>query len=234
MNFTISKKFFDKSKLYETKNYKIYSFLNFKKIKFERICVINIIENNFTFLHSIRFYFFMEDALLSNNLSALEWFKNSGYELKHNVDVLNACMHENIEILEWFKRNNLKIKLSIACFSYPISYGNIEFLEWFKQNNYLKNKKIYIDTSIECGKIECLDWFKSIGFKIKYNYSALIDAYNYNHIFSNSKNNFYLFYAWLKKNNYKHKNYKKMIKICRCKYIEFKTKNKYLKGYNKN
>ena len=148
----------------------------------------------------------MEDALLSNNLSALEWFKNSGYELKHNVDVLNACMNKNMEILKWFK-----------------------------QNNYLKNIKTHTDTAIEYGKIKCLDWFKSIGFKIKYNYSALIDAYNYNRrvdIFS--KNNFYLFYAWLKKNNYKHKNYKKMIKICKCKYIEFKTKNKYLKGYNKN
>ena len=112
---------------------------------------------------------------------------------------------------------------------------NIEILKWFKQNNYLKNIKTHTDTAIEYGKIKCLDWFKSIGFKIKYNYSALIDAYNYNRrvdIFS--KNNFYLFYAWLKKNNYKHKNYKKMIKICKCKYIEFKTKNKYLKGYNKN
>ena len=49
MNFIISKKLFDTSKIYETKNYKIYSFLNFKKIKFERICVINIVENNFTF-----------------------------------------------------------------------------------------------------------------------------------------------------------------------------------------
>lgn len=207
MDFIISKKLFDTLTIYETKNYKIYSFLNFKKIKFRRICVINIVDNYFMFLHSIRFDFFMDDACFSNNLSALEWFKKTGYELKYNFYVFtNACMNENIEILKWFK-----------------------------QNNYLKNIKTHTDTAIEYGKIKCLDWFKSIGFKIKYNYSALIDAYNYNRrvdIFS--KNNFYLFYAWLKKNNYKHKNYKKIIKICKCKYIEFKTKNKYLKGYNKN
>jgi hypothetical protein len=134
---------------------------------------------------------------------------------------------------------------------YASKYGHVEVLEWFKNSGYeFKYSAYAITAASENGHIQVLEWFKNSGYKFKYNVWAIIWASGYGHIqvlewFKNSGYKFKYLKRALTTNFIRilkfygnHINIKKLIKwskkIIFIKTIKFKTRNKYLKGYQKN
>jgi hypothetical protein len=100
------------------------------------------------------------------------------------------------------------------------------------------NKVLYVNDIINqvCryGHVQVLEWFKNSGYEFKYDCNALYYAFENKH---------YKIIKWFIKNT----KTKKLIKISRFlkiyvinfynvfkKILKFKTKNNYIKGYNKN
>ena len=97
------------------------------------------------------------------------------------------------------------------------------FLIYYKLKYSRMDEDAIMDAS-KNGDFKFLEWFKNSGYKFKYDKLAIIDA---------SRNGHIQVLEWFK--NYC--NIKKIIKILGSyhnKTIKFKTKNNYIKGYNKN
>jgi hypothetical protein len=84
-------------------------------------------------------------------------------------------------------------------------------------------KNDIINNACHYGHIQVLEWFKNSGYEFKYDKWAFYYASYYNHI---------QILKW-----FKNRNVKKVIKWTHHKFnntFKYKTKNNYIKGYNKN
>jgi hypothetical protein len=138
--------------------------------------------------------------------------KIQSFDILHKTD-LNIFMVENNKVL--YKNNIIRN----ACHN-----GHIQILEWFKNSGYeFKYDECAIDWASYKGHIQILEWFKNSGYEFKYDSWAIIWA---------SENGHIIILDW-----FKNRNVKKVIKWSKHKFnktIKFKTKNNYIKGYNKN
>jgi hypothetical protein len=203
-------------------NYKIQSFnilhktdLNIHIVKYNRVLYSKNIINN---------------ACKYGHEKVLEWFKNSGYEFKYDVDAINfAASNGNVNVLEWFKNSGYEFKYDEVAIYYASSYGYIDILEWFKNSDYeFKYDTRAIDYASKNGQIQVLEWFINSGYKLKYNIYVLKTRYiKILKFYSNHIN--------IKK-LIKFKTYNMFIKTANIfiKTIKFKTHNRYIKGYQKN
>ena len=93
------------------------------------------------------------------------------------------------------------------------------------KNNKVLYKNNIIKTACFYGHVQVLEWLKNSGYEFKYNKYAINEACYNEHI---------KILEWFIKNH----NVKKVIKWSKpLKFlitIKFKTKNNYIKGYNKN
>jgi hypothetical protein len=138
-----------------------------------------------------------------------------------NNIIINAMKYKHIQVIEWYKKSGLE-------FNYNVLKNKGYQYEFYYMNPY----KYYCDGIIKIRfyvinkDIEFLKSHKKLGFKILFKYYAVENACYYENI---KALNFFIFIS----------NIKKIIKISNTKYkiisqLKFKTKNKYLKGYNKN
>jgi hypothetical protein len=157
------------------------------------------------------------------HIQVLEWFKNSGYNFEYDVYSINyASWKGHIQVLEWFKNSGYKFKYDENAITMASRNENIHILDWFKNSGYeFKYNENAVNSASSIGDIQVLEWFKKSGYKFKYN----------KHAFKTKYNIIFKFYSY-------HANIKKVIKwskpIIFIKTIKYKTKNKYIKGYNKN
>jgi hypothetical protein len=80
----------------------------------------------------------INNASKYGHIKVLEWFKNSGYELKYNNDaIISACGSGHIQVLEWFKNFGYKFKYNWT------SLDDLDLddrdLEWFINSGYKFN-----------------------------------------------------------------------------------------------
>ena len=149
-----------------------------------------------------------------------------------NDIIINSAKYGQIEVLRWhLKSYNIEIyryvELQYEIFITASSYGHVNIIEWLKNIKF--NKDIYIPYQDICryalhnGHVQILGWLYNEG-KLKYT-KKLFDTCFYKIL------NFFLNIIKIKKVIKWHnasKSYKFLITI------KFKTKNNYIKGYNKN
>jgi hypothetical protein len=149
---------------------------------------------------------------MNGHIQVLEWFKNSGYEFKYNFYAIShAAMHGHIQVLNWFKNSG-----------YEINYS--EVLDWFKNSGY--------DNPV---------WAINFAFYYKHNQVLELLKNNFNvKKFIKSSNSDY--------NTIKNRTVSLIMSACfssvkknittsnsdYIKTIKYKTKNNYMKSYNKN
>jgi hypothetical protein len=182
---------------------------------------IFIVENN----KVLYMNFIVYNASSHGHVQVLEWFKNSGYEFIDCLEGIEiAASYGNINVLEWFKNYNIQNFDNLKNIIHTISHsGSINTIEWFVKSGfkipYDKNCSYYASTY---ANIKLLEWFKNNGYPLKYDKSALLYCFNKKII------NFFIKNIHIKK-IILFVHYSKMIKT-----KKFKTKNNYIKGYNKN
>jgi hypothetical protein len=150
------------------------------------------------------------------------------YKLKYgvidNYAFLKASKNGDVQFLEWFKNSGYEFNYSNWAIKNASKNGHIHVLEWFKNSGYeFKYDAWTIYYASYNGDIKVLEWFKNSGYKF---YS--VDVINRASICG-----YIQVLEWF--TNYC--NIKKIIKITNTifiKTIKYKTKNNYIKGYNKN
>jgi hypothetical protein len=194
---------------------------------------IFIVKNNEILSLTIFDYDYELGLLFENNfeniaskygyVQLLEWFKKSG-NFYQNINCMRiiSCKYGHIQILEFLKYYDIvycDLLYYIAC-----KYGQIQILEWFKNNNIsfeniFKKGEYVVSASIN-NHISVLKWLKKNN-KLIYQNILLFLLKNINVL------NFF----------FENINIKKIIIFSHTKFIEtikLKTKNNYIKGYNKN
>jgi hypothetical protein len=141
--------------------------------------------------------------------------------LYKNDIITNACIYNHIQVLEWYKKSGYEIMNYEKSIYYTSGCGNVKVLKWFKKSNYkILCYAYYLEIACLNHKIEILKWFKTHS-DFKYSFQAIYNTQKYN-IFKFFLKNIHI---------------KKIIKFSKqsfLKNIKFKTKNNYMKGYNKN
>jgi hypothetical protein len=159
----------------------------------------------------------------------------------HKIDIVfNAITHKKIEILNWYIKSGYEIIETFnKCFDgdiieiysyvdYASFIGSVEILDWLNNSNYnFKHTEWGMFYASKKGHVQVLKWFKDSNHKFKYNKWVFIYSMNF------------IVLKFLTENI----NSKKVIKwtkniYCsisrKAKKLKFKTKNNYIKGYNKN
>ncbi len=204
-------------------NYEIQSFDILNKTNLN----IFVIENNrILYRNNIINY-----AFCHNHIQVLEWFKNSGYEFKYTECAITyASSRGYVQVLEWFKNSGYEFKYTKHAINEASEYGHIQVLEWFKKSSYeFKYDKKAINYASHYGHIQILEWFKNSSYEFKYDNFIMNTRYIKIIIFLTKYLNIKKLIIWLIDWSFGWSNHRIFIKT-----IKFKTRNKYLKGYQKN
>jgi hypothetical protein len=197
------------------------------------------------------------DRHIIKNFNNLETFNNSdvinivkGKIILYQDDIINnASKYGHFKVLEWLKKSNYEFNYDEHPIHFASKNGHIQILEWFKNSGYeLKYDLRAIHNASKNGHVKVLEWFKNYGYNFVYTIYSYINASNRPIVLEWFKNNNYKF-NYTRHDFVSHKikikfainniYIKKIIKYTiiikkTLKLLKFKTKNNYVKGYNKN
>ncbi len=160
------------------------------------------------------------DVLCKTNLNIFV-LKDNKILFKNEI-IYNSCFFGYSEILEWFKKSGYNFMYKEHDITTASDKNNIEILKWFKNSGYefrYNNSSAY--WASWNGNLQILNWFGN-NYRLKYDIYAIQDCLNLNVLNFWIKNiNIKKIIKWNKKNGH-------------YKTLKFKTKNNYIKGYNKN
>jgi hypothetical protein len=233
------------------KNHEVKSFDILYDLEKKKINIFIVYNNEVLYKNKI-----VLNALMYGHVQVLEWFKNSGYVFKNiKKSIYIACFYGHVQLLEWFKKSGFKIKYDKEAVFCASENGHAQILEWFKNSCHdFKYDEYNIYNAIKHNNINIVKWFKKYNYEFKYpiNLIFICDNLTIEMFDLLKKYNYHFKYTMFDFNiaNHNKKFIRGIIKfICpkkivkwnvknsilkKIKILKFKTRNKYLKGYNKN
>jgi hypothetical protein len=180
---------------------------------------IYVIENNkILYINNI-----IHNAVLHNHIKVLEWLINSKFDFSFHYILIYAAEYGKFKILNWIEKSDIVITNEniISAIEFACIKDRIDVFDWFKNSRYgfQCDESIFNNISLY-GSIKTLEWLKKNNYKIKYR-TYDIENIDYEKIFKFFCDNVNIKKAIIWNENFKVKK-------------KFKTKNNYLKGYNKN
>ncbi|RKP17230.1 hypothetical protein ROZALSC1DRAFT_24408 [Rozella allomycis CSF55] len=125
----------------------------------------------------------MNWASQNGHLNVLEWWKNSGVELKWSEDAMDwAGRDVHIDVLDWWKKSGLELKWSEDAMDLASEYGHLNVLEWWKKSGLeLKWSENAMNSASEYGHVKVLEWWKKSGLELKWSDDAIYEQrYRFN------------------------------------------------------
>lgn len=105
------------------------------------------------------------------SVAALEWWKNSGLELRYTEDAMIRADHfgdeeEQIITLNWWKNSGLPLQYDETCILLASYYGYVKILQWWLDSGL----SLRYDTKAmdDARDREVLDWWLQSGLELKY------------------------------------------------------------------
>jgi hypothetical protein len=117
---------------------------------------------------------YISEVCKRGKVNILEWWKNSGLELKYDMKALDfASSYGHVEVLEWWKNSGLELKYTGNALDFASRYGHVEVLEWWKNSGLKLNYDAKaLNWASENGQIKVLEWWKNSGLELKYTIDA--------------------------------------------------------------
>jgi hypothetical protein len=113
-------------------------------------------------------------ASKNGHVNVLDWWFKSGLPLKYDEYALNhASCYGNINVLDWWKNSGLPLRYNEYALDYASSNGHVEVLTWWKNSGLPLKYSEYALKSLEEGNVNVLEWWKNSGLPLKYNETAL-------------------------------------------------------------
>ena len=77
------------------------------------------------------------------DIKILEWYRNSGYEIKYDINAFNWIFIDGyLQILKWLINYGYKLKYSNKSIYFAQMRGHIHILEWLNSKKIMNVKKI--------------------------------------------------------------------------------------------
>ena len=107
----------------------------------------------------------MNDASSYGYVGVLEWWKNSGLELKYDALAMEfASERGRVDVLEWWKNSGLELKYDLRAMTYVSNKNRVNVLEWWKNSGLeLKYNRCALRFAICNGHVDVIDWWKNSG-----------------------------------------------------------------------
>jgi hypothetical protein len=83
--------------------------------------------------------------------------------------ISNACLHGDVDFLEWWKNSGLELKYTKKALNYASEYGHVNVLEWWLKSGLpLKYDDWALFLASHSGHVNVLEWWKNSGLELKY------------------------------------------------------------------
>ncbi|SCV71826.1 BQ2448_4520 [Microbotryum intermedium] len=124
---------------------------------------------------------YTEAALLSATIqrqkASLEWWRNSGLDLKIGPVLDYASKEGTLEYLDWWANSGLPCPYSKAALRYISQMGNIALLDWWKHSRFkMDYDKDVILIATRYGQTRSLSWWLESGLDVEYRFFDIEEA----------------------------------------------------------
>ncbi|KAI9310546.1 putative ankyrin repeat protein [Zopfochytrium polystomum] len=121
----------------------------------------------------------MDGASANGYTAALEWWKESGLELRYEWAMSCASGRGHLDVLQWWRDSGLPLKYKSAMNSASL-YARVEVLQWWKESGLdlthaYTDKALMYASTVGCDfhltgdrkSVPVLQWWKDSGLPLK-------------------------------------------------------------------
>ncbi|KAI9348997.1 hypothetical protein DFJ73DRAFT_777183 [Zopfochytrium polystomum] len=113
----------------------------------------------------------MDDASKMGWVDVLQWWKDSGLDLKYTMAAMNfASLNGHLDVLQWWKDSGLKLWYSQGAMDLASYSGRVAVLQWWKESGLEVeySESIFMASVGKSGDaVATLQWWKDSGLRLR-------------------------------------------------------------------